>query len=196
VTAIRSPVGAILACAAGGLLLLLASGRQWARATLRNVSGGGTTPLSATGHVVAPSLPALGLALVALAAAILASKRTMRRVVGVVIVFVAAASVGVALSARGDVSSALEHRELGAQGLAVHASANGWWLVALLGGLIAVAAGILTVVRAAQWSSMGAKYDAPTAPAAPTKDPAAVAWDALDRGEDPTLIAELDDKGA
>ena len=105
-TASRSPVGAIFACAAGGLLLLLASGRQWAHATLRNVSGGGSTPLSATGHVVAPSLPALGLALLALAAAILASKRSVRRVVGVVIVFVAAAGVGVSISARGDVSTA------------------------------------------------------------------------------------------
>jgi uncharacterized membrane protein (TIGR02234 family) len=181
-----SPVAAVIACAVGGLLVLLASGRQWAHATLRDVTGAGQTPLSATGHVVAPALPALGLALLALAAAILASKRLMRRVVGVVIVFVAAATVGVSVTARGDVSSALEHREVGVQGLAVHASANGWWVLAAIGGAIAVVAGVLAVLRADQWSSLGAKYDAPTAPPAPTKDPAAVAWDALDRGEDPT----------
>jgi hypothetical protein len=169
----------------GGLLLLLASGRQWARATVGEVGGSGRTPLSATGHVVAPSLPALGLALLALATAILASNRLMRRVVGVIIVFCAAASVGVAVTARGDVSAALERGEVGAQGLAVHASANGWWLVATVGGLIALAAGMATVVRAERWSSLGAKYDAPTAPP-PAQDPAAVAWDALDRGEDPT----------
>jgi hypothetical protein len=181
----RSPAAAVVSCAVGGLLVLLASGRQWAHATIANASGGGRTPLSATGHVVAPSLPALGLALLALAAAILAAKRLMRRVVGVVIVFVAAATVGVAITARGDVSSALEHREVGAQGLAVHASANGWWVVAAIGGLIAVVAGAQTVLRAHQWSGLGAKYDAPTA-STPGKDPAALAWDALDRGEDPT----------
>jgi uncharacterized membrane protein (TIGR02234 family) len=183
-TSRRSPAAAVLTCAAGGLLVLLASGRQWAHATIGDVSGGRTS-LSATGHVVAPSLPALGLALLALAAAILAAKRLMRRVVGVVIVFVAAATVGVGITARGDVSNALEHREVGAQGLAVHATANGWWLVATIGGVVAVVAGALTVWRAEQWSGLGAKYDAPSAPA-PTKDPAAVAWDALDRGEDPT----------
>lgn len=183
-TARRSPAGAVIACGVGGLLVLLASGRQWAHASLRAI-GTGRAQLSATGHVVAPSLPALGLALLALAAAILASRRVMRRIVGVVIVFVAAAVIGVGVTARGDVSAALEHREVGVQGLAVHASANGWWLVATVGGLIAVVAGMLTVLRAEQWSGLGAKYDAPTAPA-PTKDPAALAWDALDRGEDPT----------
>ena len=39
--------------------------------------------------------------------------------------------------------------------------------------------------RSGAWARMGEKYDAPTAPP-PTKDPGAVAWDALDRGEDPT----------
>jgi uncharacterized membrane protein (TIGR02234 family) len=181
----RSPAGAVIACGGGGLLVLLASGRQWAHATVSNISGGGSAQLSVTGHVVAPALPALGIALVALAAAILASKRTMRRIVGVVIVAVAAGTVAAAVTARGDVSSALEHREVGVQGIAVHASANGWWVLATVGGLLALVAGVLTVVRAEQWSALGAKYDAPSAPA-PTKDPATVAWDALDRGEDPT----------
>jgi uncharacterized membrane protein (TIGR02234 family) len=181
----RSPAGAVLACAVGALLVLLASGRQWAHTTLAASAGDGHAELSATGHTVAPSLPALGIALLALSAAILAAKGFMRRIVGLVIVVIAAATVGVGITARGDVSSALEHREVGVQGLTVHASANGWWVVATVGGVIAVVAGALTVLRAAQWSAMGAKYDAPSA-ATPTKDPAAVAWDALDRGEDPT----------
>jgi hypothetical protein len=76
----------------------------------------------------------------------------------------------------------------------VHASANGWWLVATLGGLLAVFAGAMTVVYARQWSGLGAAYDAPSAPA-PAKDPARVAWDALDRGEDPTGGAEGHEDG-
>jgi uncharacterized membrane protein (TIGR02234 family) len=183
-TAHRSPVVAVLCCVLGALAILLASGRQWAHTTLGSVAGDHSS-LSVTGHQVAPSLPALAFALLPLAAAILASRGLLRRIVGVVIVFVAAAVVGVGVTAPGDVSSALEHRELGAQGLAVHASANGWWLVATFGGLLGLVAGVLTVFFSEQWSGMGAKYDAPTAPK-PTKDPAAVAWDALDRGEDPT----------
>ena len=35
----RSPAGAVIACGGGGLLVLLASGRQWAHATVRNVVG-------------------------------------------------------------------------------------------------------------------------------------------------------------
>jgi uncharacterized membrane protein len=185
VTASRSPAAAVVACAIGGLLILLASGRQWAHATLPNVTGSGQSSLSATGHIVAPSLPALGIALLALAAAILAAKGALRRIVGVIIVLIGLIAVVTGITAPSHVSSVLEHREVGAQGLAVHASANGWWVVAAIGGVVAVAAGVLTVFRAAQWSGMGAKYDAPSA-SVPTKDPAAVAWEALDRGEDPT----------
>ncbi|HTW21182.1 MAG TPA: Trp biosynthesis-associated membrane protein [Mycobacteriales bacterium] len=184
-TSRRAPAVALLTCAVGGLLVLLSSGRQWAHTVLTNVAGQGRSELSVTGHYVAPALPALGIALLALAAAIIAARGWLRRAVGVVVVLIGAAAIGVALTARGDVAAALERREVGAQGLTVHASANGWWLVAVLGGVLAVAAGALTVFRAGNWSGLGAKYDAPSA-AAPAKDEAAVAWEALDRGEDPT----------
>lgn len=184
-TARRSPAGAVIACGLAGLLVLLASGRQWAHTVLDDVAGQGRTELSVTGHYVAPALPALGIALLALAAAIVAARNWLRRVVGVVVVVVGAAAIGVAVTARGDVSAALERREVGAQGLTVHATSNGWWLLAAFGGLLAVAAGALTVFRAGAWSGLGAKYDAPNT-AVPSKDEASVAWEALDRGEDPT----------
>jgi hypothetical protein len=181
----RSPAVAVLACAAGGLLVLLASGRRWSHTTLHSVVAGAQSQLSVTGHSVEPALPALGIALLALSAAILAANGALRRLVGAVVVLVAAIAVATAIVGRGHVSSALEDHEVGAQGLAVHASANGWWLVVVVGGLLGVAGGVLTVVRAHAWSGLAAKYDGPTPPA-PTKDPATLAWDALDRGEDPT----------
>jgi uncharacterized membrane protein (TIGR02234 family) len=186
-----SPVGAVLCCAVGGLLVLLAAGRQWAHASVHDLAAGGHLDLSVTGHEVAPSLPALGLALVALSAAIIAAQGTLRRIVGVVIVFVAAAVVGVAVTARGDVSAALERREVGAQGLVVHATANGWWAVATVGGVLAIVAGALTVARSSHWSALGARYDNPRAET-PGRDPAVAAWDALDRGEDPTSDGSAD----
>jgi hypothetical protein len=181
----RSPAAAVVGCAVGGLLVLLASGRQWAHARVPGVAAAGSQSLSVTGHVTAPSLPALGIALLALAAAILASKRLLRRVVGLAIVVLSGAVVGVAVNARGDVSSALAAREVGAQGIVVHASANAWWLVAAIGGVIALLAGALTVIRAREWAALGAKYDAPSARPR-QQDPSVVTWDALDRGEDPT----------
>jgi uncharacterized membrane protein (TIGR02234 family) len=184
-TARRAPAIAILGCALGGLLVLLSAGRQWAHTSLTGVDGTGRSTLSVTGHQVAPSITAVGIALIALAAAILASNGILRRVVGVLVVLVAGAAIGAAVTARGDVSTALRHREVGSTGLAVHASANGWWILTVVGGLLALAAGVLTVFYSEQWSRMGEKYDAPSA-TRPAKDPATVAWEALDRGEDPT----------
>jgi uncharacterized membrane protein (TIGR02234 family) len=182
----RRPLGlAIAVIAAGGLLILLTSGRVWARASQPGLGGNGQVALSVTGHQVAPAIPALALALLALAAAVLAARGGLRRVVGVIVVFLGATTMGVALKAPGQVSQALESREVGASGLAVHASANGWWVLTLVGGLLATLAGALTVLRGNRWAALGARYDAPTAPHRAT-DPAADAWAALDRGEDPT----------
>jgi uncharacterized membrane protein (TIGR02234 family) len=176
---------AIAVIAAGGLLVLLSSGRTWARATQPALAGNGHVALAVTGHQVAPSIPALGFALLTLAAAVLAARGRLRRVVGVIVVFIGATTIGVALKAPGQVSQALEHREVGAAGLAVHASANGWWVLTLIGGLLATVAGAVTVLRGNRWAALGARYDAPTTPPR-VSDPAADAWAALDRGEDPT----------
>jgi uncharacterized membrane protein (TIGR02234 family) len=176
---------AIAAVAVGGLAVLLSAGRVWARALQPSLAGGGRVPLSVTGHQVAPSLPALGIALIALAAAILAARGVLRRIVGVVVVLLGATTVGVTVTAPGQVSQALEQHEIGATGLVIHASANGWWLLALAGAVLATVAGALTVIRGSHWAALGARYDAPTARARGA-DPVADAWAALDRGEDPT----------
>jgi uncharacterized membrane protein (TIGR02234 family) len=175
---------AVVGIAVGGGLVLLAAGREWAHATVK-VPAGTAAVLHVDGHSVASSLPAVGIAMIALAAAVLAASGVMRRIVGLVVLAIGATTFGVAITARGQVSDALERREVGAAGIPVHATANGWWLLVALGGLITLVMGMLTVVRGAQWSGLGAKYDAPAAAARP-KDPAMSAWDALDRGEDPT----------
>ncbi|HWB66869.1 MAG TPA: Trp biosynthesis-associated membrane protein [Mycobacteriales bacterium] len=187
----RAVVEAVLGIAVGAGLLLLSAAETWSRATVTSPGNGASLPLSVTGKDVAPALPALGYALLALAGAVIASRGVLRRVVGALVVFVGAAALGVAVTARGDVSGALEDKELGVRGVAVHAGANGWWVPALLGGLVAVVVGAVVVARSRNWARMGAKYDAPTAPSPATAepkpvDPDAQAWAALDRGEDPT----------
>jgi uncharacterized membrane protein (TIGR02234 family) len=179
-----SPALAVIGCAVGGLLILLTSGREWAHTTVPAGSGGSGS-LSVTGHQVSSSIPAVSYALLAMAVAVLASSGFMRRVVGAFVTLVGVLAVVVALNARGGVSGALADQEHGATGIAVHASANGWWVLVVIGGLLAIGAGVTTLLQSGAWSRMGEKYDAPSS-AAPAKDPGAVTWDALDRGEDPT----------
>jgi uncharacterized membrane protein (TIGR02234 family) len=177
-------VRAVVVTAVGALLVLLASGREWARTTVA-VPAGPRATVTATGHAVEAALPALGIALLALAGAIIAGRGVIRRIVGVVTALAAAAAVAVAIAGRGHVSKTLTGREPGGLGIAVHATANGWWLVAAIGAALALVAGVLTALRGPSWAAMGAKYEAQAADRRPVT-PAVDAWDALDRGEDPT----------
>jgi uncharacterized membrane protein (TIGR02234 family) len=182
----RGLVGSLVGVAVGGALILLASGRVWATATV-HVPGAPTSKVSVTGHAVEPALPALGIALLALAVAILAGRGLMRRLVGVTVTVVGGIALGVAIAGRGAVSSALTGHEIGDAGIPVHGSANGWWLLAALGGLLTLLVGLVVTVRSGRWAAMGAKYEPPRLEAqAPTSPDAQGAWDALDRGEDPT----------
>jgi uncharacterized membrane protein (TIGR02234 family) len=178
---------ALAGVALGGILILLAGSRVWATATV-DVPGAPTSTVSVTGRVVEPSLPALGIALLALAVAVIAASGVMRRLVGAVVALLGAAAVGTAVAGRGAVSAALTAHEIGDANIPVHGTANGWWVIAAVGGAIALLVGVVVAARSARWAAMGQKYEAPqprtSAPA--TADPSDRAWAALDRGEDPT----------
>ena len=180
-------VRAVLGIVAGGLLVLLASGRRWSSG-VAHVPGASVTSVSVSGHAVEPSLPALGIALLALAGGLIAARGLLRRVVGVVVLAVGATALGVAIAGRGAVSSALTAHEVGGLAIPVHGSANAWWVVAVIGGVTAALAGLESALRSGSWAAMGRKYEAPdsSVPTVPVGDPSEAAWDALDRGEDPT----------
>ncbi|HVT21930.1 MAG TPA: Trp biosynthesis-associated membrane protein [Mycobacteriales bacterium] len=178
---------ALVGIAAGGVLVLVASGQQWASTTV-DVPGAPTSTVSVTGHAVEPSLPALGIALLALAVAVIAGRGLLRRLVGITVAAVGGIALGVAVAGRGAVSAALTAHEIGDAGVPVHGSANGWWVVAAVGATIALIVGLVVAARSGQWAAMGGKYEAPQtkAPQPVAVDSADSAWDALDRGEDPT----------
>jgi hypothetical protein len=172
--------------AVSGLLVLLASGRVWSSATAR-LPGAAVSKVSVTGHAVEPSLPALGIALLALAAGLIAAKGALRRLVGALVVVVGGTALGVAVAGLGSVSSALTAHEPGGLSLPIHGTANGWWVMAAIGGLLAVIVGGLAVGRSGNWAALGRKYEAPGTPQRVAAGESAVStWDALDRGEDPT----------
>jgi uncharacterized membrane protein (TIGR02234 family) len=177
----------VLATALSGGLLLVANGQVWADTTVH--PAGARQHLSVTGHAVAPALSAIGVAALALAVAMLASNGILRRIAGLLTVVVGAATVPVAISAHGDLGRQLAARAFGSSSTDVGGDRAGWWIAAVIAGSLIALAGMTVTIYGARWRGLGSRYDAPGAqrvsPAA-DKEPSASAWDALDRGQDPT----------
>ncbi|MER7419234.1 Trp biosynthesis-associated membrane protein [Micromonospora peucetia] len=174
---------AVLLCVAGAGLALWASTRTWAvELTAR------PTPLppvhdARTGAALLPWLPALALVGLAGGGAVLATRGRARRLLGGLLCGLGAAvavggGYGLVATFDGEVS-------------------RHWPALCLLGGVLATAGGLLTALRGRQWPAMGARYERRA-----TGDEVSVArdedgrvtgrhttqaWDALDRGEDPTV---------
>ncbi|WP_433386598.1 Trp biosynthesis-associated membrane protein [Micromonospora sp. KLBMP9576] len=174
---------AVLLCVAGAGLALWASTRVWAvELTAR------PTPLpplrdARTGGVLLPWLPALALVGLAGGGVVLATRGRSRRLLGGLLCV-----LGTAVAAGG--------------GYGLLAALDGepsrqWPALCLLGGALAAAGGLLTVLRGGRWPAMGARYErragGDAAPVARGGDDRVTgrhtteAWDALDRGEDPTV---------
>ena len=184
----RGLLAALAGCVAGGALVLLAAGRTWGRASLTAATGAHVS-VHVSGRDAESALPALALALLVMAAAVVASRSWLRFFVGLVTVTLGGVVVGLALTSTGDVAAALQRRAFGVPAGAVHASLSAWAIVTAVGGAFAVVAGALTVLRGSRWPGLGARYDAPGGDGETTArrvEPATAAWDALDRGEDPT----------
>ncbi|MBV9097753.1 MAG: Trp biosynthesis-associated membrane protein [Frankiaceae bacterium] len=175
-------LAAAVVAAAGALMFLLAAGRQWGSAT---VTGTAHQHVAVTGRQVSSALPAIALALLALAVAVVAASGIVRRLAAAVGLLVAIAGAGTALRAAGDVTHALRARAFGVDVRTLATHTSGWWLLAASGALASAVAFGAIAVAGGRWQGMGARYDAPTAATRP-KDPAASAWEALDRGDDPT----------
>jgi uncharacterized membrane protein (TIGR02234 family) len=171
---------ALLLVLLGAFLLLVSTAGAWAT---------GTTTAAPPLPDVAVEAPApdavrpLGLVALAGAAALLAVSGRGRQVVGVVLLLTAFASGAVVGPALEDPRAALPEE--------ADASATARPLLALVGSSLVVTAGALVALHGHRWPGLSRRYE--RAPAAPREralpDPstdAAGAWDALDRGLDPT----------
>ncbi|MER5455863.1 Trp biosynthesis-associated membrane protein [Micromonospora sp. NPDC002389] len=168
---------AVLLCLAGAGLALWAVTRTWAVDT--DVVGV-PTPLvdeGRTGTQLLPWLPALALVGLAGGGAVLATRGRLRQVLGGLLALLGLMIVGG-----------------GGYGLVAEIGdevARQWPALTLLGGLLAAAGGLLTALRGRDWPAMGARYERRSRQSAPAAGPirgagTVEAWDALDRGEDPT----------
>jgi uncharacterized membrane protein (TIGR02234 family) len=178
---------AVLLCASGAGLALYGVTRTWSEIVTERP---GLSALRAvrTGADLAPWV--IGLALVALAGAgaLFAVRGLARRVLGALL---ALAGVGIAAGA-----------VAGRAGLDVGAAGPGatvWPVACVVGGLLVVLGGLSAARHGHEWPGMGARYERRAAPTdagrrADADDRAEVdqrvdtraAWDALDRGDDPT----------
>ncbi|MFI6757757.1 Trp biosynthesis-associated membrane protein [Micromonospora sp. NPDC050417] len=179
---------AVLLCLAGAGLALYAATRTWSVVVTVRATPLPSKIVTQTGGDLLPWLPALALVGLAASGALLATRGAGRRLVGGLMVLV---GLGVAA---GGVN--------GLVGLEGHQTKLVWAVLCGLGGLLVVAAGLITAVRGHTWPAMGARYDRSRpgtpgtghAPADTTEKGGRVeagrtvaAWDALDRGEDPTI---------
>jgi uncharacterized membrane protein (TIGR02234 family) len=181
----RGLLTALVGCVAAGAVVLIAAGREWRHADLTAVTGARIS-ISVTGHSAEPALPALAIALVVLAAAVVAARGWPRRLVGLVVVVIGASIVALAVASRVDAADELR-RQASVHAVAhaaVSPSLSAWAIVTVLGGLGAVVAGALTVATGARWPALGSRYEAP---AVRRTGDLTADWDALDRGEDPTV---------
>lgn len=177
----RALTVAVIGCVAAGLLLVVAAGRPWQVLHL-----GGPLPqrhgVSGRAHTPVPS--AVGWLGAAAGLALLAVRRWGRVLIGLLLVVSGAAAAvesvryarrGVgefAWTSYGPVTSVTLTRTV-------------WPWVAVAAAVVLAVVGLWVVLRGGRWPGMGERYDAPAEPRRPA-DPAAAAWDALDRGDDPT----------
>lgn len=168
--------------AAGALVVLLAAGQQWGSVT---VTGQARQHVTVTGRQVSAAPSALALALLALALAVVATRGLLRRAVAAVGTVVGLVEAVVAIRAGGHVLDALSARAFGVDAQLLPFQTTAWWLLAGLAGIVAAVAFSAIAIAGGRWQGMGARYDAPRA-AARQRDPDVAAWEALDRGDDPT----------
>ncbi|MGW3602553.1 Trp biosynthesis-associated membrane protein [Micromonospora sp. NPDC005161] len=175
---------AVLLCLAGAGLALWASTRSWSVELTARPAPLPPVRDARSGAALLPWLPALALVTLAGAGAVLATRGRARRLLGVLL-----GALGLAVAAGGGYGLVT-----GLDGVV----SRQWPALCLLGGLLAVAGGGWTALRGGGWPAMGARYERPartsTQGPPPEAGPAGPmagrrtteAWDALDRGEDPT----------
>jgi uncharacterized membrane protein (TIGR02234 family) len=175
---------AIVGSAVAGALILIASGRTWG-STVQIAETGRRVPATVSGSAAEPSLPALGIALLVLVGAVIAARSWLRRVVGALVVMTGGAAIAVAVAARTDVASELRTRAFGVAHVTVQPTTSGWAVLTLCAGVLAVVVGAVTMIIGPRWPALGSRYDAPTPRRSADGDGSS--WEALDRGEDPTV---------
>lgn len=68
---------------------------------------------------------------------------------------------------------------------------HAWWPLVVLAGLLAACCGAVVALKGRSWPTMGSEYERSDSLAGAGQRTPAQAWDALDRGLDPTIDSDL-----
>ncbi len=203
---------ALLLGAAGAGLIFLATRQGWAQVRTTPPRPLPASVVTVTGAALVPFADALALASLASLAAVVASRRLIRRLTGLLLAVLGAiltASV-VSLSQSGAIAAAAASASpttAGAgsvtqgsarassaipnvAGVSSHVTfvATGWQVLAVIGAIMLMAAGGLVLWRADRMAVMSSRYDAPSGVGSDAVAvPAATETSGLRRGPDPEL---------
>lgn len=169
----------VLVCVVGAGLVLYVAARTW---SVEVTDRPAPLPDLRTAHDGPGWLSPIAVVAFAAAGAVVATRGAVRRTVGILL-----GVMGAGLVAGGG------HGLAAGQGVG-----RVWAALCVVGGLAVALAGALTVAYGRRWPAMGTRYERRAGRRQTTSDrpiPAvrdgsvasAQAWDALDRGEDPTL---------
>lgn len=195
-TPARELASAVLGCLTGAAVVLLAAGRPWAHGEISRGPGVPVDTVDLTGRELAPA--ATGLALLALAAvaAFVATRGSVRRGIGLLVLAAGAGLVFTAAAAGSRATAVVATAAPDATSIDVGLAPWPW--VAAAGGVLVATAGLVTLLRGAAWPTMSRRYDVPPADqevrrstehqsaresGSPTPEDM---WRDLDRGDDPT----------
>lgn len=181
---------ALLLILAGAGLLFLAGGRDWATGTLPAAPPLPPTRLTATGSTVVSGLSGLAVLGLSGLAAVAATKGRGRALVGALLAAAGVVTIlVVVLALAGGAADALRAADaLGSP--SAEGSFTAWPYAGIAAGLLLTAGGLVIAIRGQRWAALSSRYEAPAARAerSPPR-PEVAAWDALDRGQDPTAAA-------
>ena len=160
------------------------------------VSGSGDAARAVSSRLVSfdahlPLVTALGLVVLACWGVVLVTRGRVRRAVAVLGTIAAVGALVAAAAAYSQVPDQFRD-ELALVGVSgADVSHTAWYWAAVLGAVLATAAGVLAVAWAPAWPEMGTRYDAPGSagpvPVAPPEEQTSLdLWKALDEGRDPT----------
>jgi uncharacterized membrane protein (TIGR02234 family) len=179
---------------AGAAVVLWAAGETWARGKAPSAAGS-LLPVSVSGKAVTGLPDALALVALAALVAVFAVRGVGRVVLCGLLTLCGAGATGTA-AAGAFATGSLNAAAAKASGLtgttARDAAHTGWPWIAVLGGVLLFACGVLALLRSRAWPAMSARYerDGASRPRAARRTPdpehPAELWKALDRGEDPT----------
>lgn len=177
----REYLAALVLLAAGALLGLAAAGRTWGTAEVTGGLAAATEDVA--GRELVPYAPAVAWLALAALLAVPATRRTGRRVVGGVVALAGLALLVGAFRATAGLADRVAERAADGSGTVTAVQTSpGWAAATVVAGLAVAAAGAWVAFRGSRWPGMGSRFERGRPRRAGARD----AWDALDRGEDPT----------